>query len=98
MAATGSMDHTETPGLSARILNCLQTVLELEPIISRLELGFVLLTEFKVLKSFLKNMETMELDENDVTRIEVATEHFLQELRTPLSLLQTSRENCQTLQ
>ena len=92
------MDQVETPGLSARILNCLQTVLELEPVISRLELGFVLLAEFKVLKSFLKNMETMELDENDVTRIELATEHFLQELKTPLSQLQTSRENCQTLQ
>ena len=86
------MDQQKPQGLSARMLNCLQTILDLEPALCRLELGYVLLTEFKVLKEFLREMDNMALDEDDVMRIESATEHFLQEIRTPLSMLKTDNE------
>ncbi len=81
------MQREKNASLNMRILNCLQTILELEATLRRLELGGLLLSEFTVLKDFLKDVESIELDEADVARIENATEHFLQELKMPLSLI-----------
>lgn len=80
------MDQLKSSSFSARIVNCLQTILELEPMLRRIDTGHLLLSEFKVLKSFLNEMDSIELDEDDVARIEVATERFLQELKTPVEL------------
>ncbi len=77
------MEQTKSSSLAARIVNCLQTILELEPMLRRMDSGQVLLSEFKVLKAFLNDMDNIALDEDDVTRIENATECFLQELKTP---------------
>lgn len=74
--------------LHLRLRNCLQTILELEPDLQRMDMGEVLLKEFKLLKSFIKRLGDVEVDEQDVHRIETATESFLNELRTPLSLVQ----------
>lgn len=71
--------------LTARVSNCLQTILELEPDLERLRLGHILLREFNVLKSFLTRLEDVRIDENDVLRIEAATENFLRELKAPLA-------------
>lgn len=68
-----------------RITNCLQTILELEPELSRLELAGSLLDEFVYLKQFLERIDRVELSEDDVERIEKATENFLAELRVPFS-------------
>ena len=72
--------------LAARIMNCLQTILELEPMLRAVDSGSLLSPEFKMLKAFLRHLDAVSLDEDDVTRIETATERFLQELKTPVSL------------
>jgi hypothetical protein len=75
----------------ARISNCLQTILDLEPELERIELGKSLLEEFAVLKDFLLKIDTVELSESDVERVEVATANFLEELRLPLAKLRSGR-------
>ena len=67
-----------------RIASCLQTILELEPHLKRLEIGQALMDEFDVLKEFLEKIDTVDLDEEDVRRVEEATASFLEELRAPL--------------
>lgn len=81
------MDKYQPSTLAARITNCLQTILELEPVLHRIDAGHILLPEFGVLKAFLNDMDTTSLDEDDVTRIESATERFLKELKTPVTLV-----------
>lgn len=81
-------DATETRmNLHLRLKNCLQTILDLEPEIERLDLGHVLLKEYAQLKSFIDKLGQVNLEEEDVNRIEAATENFLEELKTPLSFL-----------
>lgn len=80
------MVHVESSVYCARIVNCLQTILDLEPILQRMESGHIILSEFKVIKSFLTGMDGVVLDEDDVARIESATERFLQELNLPATL------------
>ena len=75
----------------ARISNCLQTILELEPELEKIELGKSLLEEFSVLKDFLQKIDTVALNEDDVERVETATCNFLDELRAPLSKLRPGR-------
>lgn len=70
-----------------RITNCLKTILELEPELERLDLGSSLLSEFGVLKAFLEKIDDVDLNEEDVQRVERATASFLKELRGPLSIM-----------
>jgi len=84
--------------LSARIVNCLQTILELEPLLRSLDTGQLLLSEFKTLKAFLKEMDAIALDEDDVERIETATERFLQELKLPVTRSRDNTAKNMTLQ
>jgi hypothetical protein len=86
------MERLNSENLMCRISNCLQTILELEPELERLELGHVLLKEFGLLKSFLTKLDSIDLEEDDVVRIEHATANFLDELRVPLSLLDVADE------
>lgn len=79
MAENNAVSHM------VRISNCLQTILELEPELEKLELGHSLLDEFMVLKSFLEKIDRVEVNEDDVRRIEQATANFLQELKGPLA-------------
>ncbi|WP_428558785.1 MAG: hypothetical protein ACP59X_12625 [Solidesulfovibrio sp. DCME] len=71
--------------LSARIENCLHTILELEPDLERLQFGHYLLRDFNILKMFLSHVEDIDVKEQDVARIEAATENFLKELKEPLA-------------
>jgi hypothetical protein len=80
------MDNVKSSVFAARIMNCLQTILELEPLLRTIDSGHLLLSEFKVLRAFMDDMDSVALDEEDVSRIEMATERFLQELKTPVSL------------
>ena len=43
--------------LHMRLKNCLQTILELEPALERLELGHVLLKDYATLRSFIEKLE-----------------------------------------
>lgn len=83
---------------TARISNCLQTILELEPELERMELGKSLLAEFSVLKEFLQKIDSVVLSEEDVLRVETATSSFLEELRQPLSQARPGRLGAALLQ
>ncbi len=80
------MDSNATT-LQSRLLNCLETIIELERDLERLELGHVLLSEFSQLKTFMERIDQVTVDEEDVRRIEAATSNFLDELKVPLGLL-----------
>ena len=75
--------------LAARIENCLHTILELEPDLEQLQFGHYLLRDFNILKMFLSHVEEIEVQEQDVARIEAATENFLRELKEPLEQNET---------
>lgn len=82
----------------ARISNCLETILELEPELEKIEFGKSLLEEFGVLKDFLRRIDTVVLSDEDVDRVETATANFLEELRGPLSLSRSGRAGATRLQ
>jgi len=74
-------------------MNCLETIIELERDLERLELGHVLLSEFSQLKTFMERIDQVAVDEQDVRRIEAATSNFLDELKGPLGLMNDSLKN-----
>ncbi|THB63105.1 MAG: hypothetical protein D6E12_17720 [Desulfovibrio sp.] len=84
--------------LQLRLKNCLQTILELEPDLERLELGHVLLKEYEQLKTFIEKVGTVRLEEDDVQRIEKATATFLDELKAPLSLVSEAKARKRLMQ
>lgn len=81
------MTQLHTDNLQRRLRNCLQTILELEPDLKRLDLGHVLLKEYELLKGFIDKVGDVPLHEDDVLRIERATALFLEELKVPLAFL-----------
>lgn len=72
------------PRLHSRLRNCLQTILDLEPDLERLQITQVLSNEFTTLKDICERLETISIQEDDVQRIENATAHFLAELKGPM--------------
>ncbi|WP_147821630.1 hypothetical protein [Salidesulfovibrio onnuriiensis] len=92
------MAETDITNYMVRISNCLQTILDLEPELERLELGHSLLDEFVVLKSFLEKIDRVEVGEEDVRRIEQATANFLEELKGPLAGLDAEENGNRRLQ
>lgn len=84
--------------LQSRLMNCLETIIELERDLERLELGHVLLSEFAQLKDFLEKIDQVSVDEEDVRRIEAATSHFLEELRGPLGMLDDDEDQDKVVQ
>lgn len=82
----------------ARIANCLETILELESELEKIELGKSLLEEFGVLKDFLAKIDRVDLNEDDVERVEAATANFLDELREPLGQAAAGRNPAHRLQ
>ncbi|QJT08224.1 hypothetical protein [Oceanidesulfovibrio marinus] len=70
--------------LHERLKNCIQTILELEPDVERLELGHILRDEYSTLRDFLERVDSVHLEEGEVRRIEEATSSFLEELESPL--------------
>ncbi len=79
--------NSMSPVLQSRLLNCLETIIELERYLERLELGHVLLSEFGQLRDFMDKINQVDVSEEDVCRIEAATSHFLEELQGPLRIL-----------
>ena len=73
--------------LHSRLRNCLQTILDLEPDLERMQIARPLLAEFEMLKNIYNRVETILIQENDVRRIENATEHFLAEMKGPMKAL-----------
>jgi hypothetical protein len=80
--------------LQLRLLNCLQTILEMEEELGPTSLDMNLTHELRTLKAVIRRIDQLEVSEMDVSRVEQATAHFLQELSGPLGeLLQTKRSS-----
>ena len=73
--------------LQYRLMSCLETILDMERDLERIEVGHILLGEFTRIRLFLSMIDRIALEEEDVCRIEAATSNFLEELRAPLGLL-----------
>lgn len=71
----------EAVELKLRLQNCLQTILELKSDLDAMPFGMSFLPEFGSLETFLSKMGEFALNENDVRRIEAATDNFLSELK-----------------
>jgi ABC-type transporter Mla MlaB component len=82
------MDQDDSE-LQLRLLSCLETILELEGELERLEQGRSLLGEFSQLKSFVEKIDQVRVDEYDVKRIEQATANFLLEIKGILGMPST---------
>lgn len=67
--------------LQLRLKNCIQTILELEPDMRAGIWGRHFDEELSTLKEYLQRVDTMDLAEDDVQRLESATAVFLSELR-----------------
>ncbi|MCA1743621.1 MAG: hypothetical protein ABR542_02655 [Desulfonatronovibrio sp.] len=83
--------QTEPGILQARLKNCLITIVELEPVLTKLTIHSELLQEFKHLRSVISKVSELELSMEEVSRIESATSMFLNELDIPLSYLKIKR-------
>ncbi len=70
--------------LQLRLRNCLQTIIELEPRMERLPVYVHFQDDIQVLKNCLTEIDHMQLNEDEVLRLEKATTTFLQELWLPL--------------
>ncbi|SME95917.1 hypothetical protein [Desulfovibrio gilichinskyi] len=92
------MNHTERNNLIIRLNNCLETILELEQDLEKLDLNRNFLEELEVLKEFMQKVEKVQINEDDVQRIETATGSFLKELRHPLRQLDSSKKLFMRLQ
>lgn len=66
----------------ARLLNCLQTILDMESQLRSLREAGSLVGELTSLRSLMRDLklEQVRLEETDIQRIEMATMIFLQEL------------------
>lgn len=78
--------------LHSRLRNCLQTILELNDGFSSPVLVHAFMQELDLIRNFLLRLDAVELQEEDVLRIEKATEVFLNELRGLFATGSTERE------
>lgn len=67
--------------LHLRLRSCIQTVLEIHEILDPAEVMPDLAERFADLKEVLLHLEALAITEADVTRVELATNHLLKELK-----------------
>lgn len=79
--------------LQARLKNCLQTIVELEPALNRLNIHSELLNEFSQLKNIISKVSQLDISLEEVTRIENATMLLLKELDIPFLTLRLNRSS-----
>ncbi len=84
----------------ARLLNCLQTILDMESQLRSLREAGSVVGELSSLRSLMQDLklEQVQLDEADIQRIELATMVFLQELETHFQHVQTKSFYSELLQ
>lgn len=73
--------------LQNRLKSCLQTILELEPVLDQLTVRHHMESELAKLKVFMQRVEHMDLTEECVEHIEEATMAFLEGVRLPIMSL-----------
>lgn len=71
----------EIKELKLRLQNCLQTILELKEDLDSIPFGESFLPELGSLAVFLENLVHIQVSEEEVRRVELATGRFLSELR-----------------
>ncbi len=86
------MNGQQRQNLRFRLNNCLETILELEQELEKLDLSRNFVAELEVLKGFMSKMEKIQVSEDEVERIESATGNFLQELKLPLAQAESNRK------
>ena len=74
------MHMRDNLSLHSRLRNCLQTILELKEEMDGFSFGLVFFDEISMIRKFLGQLDDMDLCEDDVRRIEGATELLLREL------------------
>ena len=79
--------------LHLRLRNCIQTILELEPGIKNSDLQ-IFDSDFLSLREFLSHIDQIQVREEEVSRLEDATAHFLREIGRGVSWA----ANCNLLQ
>ena len=84
------MNGNDRQNLVYRLNNCLETILEMEQELEKLDLNNRFIEELEVLKGFMSKMEKIRVSEAEVERIESATDNFLLELRVPLGQVDSS--------
>ncbi|WP_462324043.1 hypothetical protein [Desulfoplanes sp.] len=78
-------------------MNCLQTILDLEYVLDRIDPDGMLVDDFNELKDLVAHAAEWDLEETLVNRIEQATASFLHELDLPMALT-ASQGTTRTLQ
>ncbi|MFW5498533.1 MULTISPECIES: hypothetical protein [unclassified Maridesulfovibrio] len=86
------MNGNDRHNLVLRLNNCLETILEMEQELEKLDLNSRFVEELAVLKGFMSKMEKIMVSEAEVERIESATDNFLNELRVPLGQVESPRK------
>ncbi len=81
-----------------RLKNCLQTILELEPELERLQLPSTFRGEMETLRRHLDRIQHIEFQEEDLKRLETATAKFLEELRLPFARMDAAPAKSRVLQ
>lgn len=84
--------HIESTLLQHRLKHCLLTIVELEPVLSKIAMHSEIITEFQHLRTVISNVSEMSLCQEEVDRIEAATNLFLSELEIPLSYLEVEKD------
>lgn len=69
------------PRLHLRLRSCLQAIIDFEPVLQSIHAAESLLVELSVLKDIYGRLETLLIQEEDVSRIEEATASFFKELK-----------------
>lgn len=84
--------------LHIRLQSCLQTILDMEEELENCELAESLSKEFRILRGFMDSIAEMELAEQDVERIEIATANFLKNIHLPFQTLHGDSILCKRMQ
>ncbi|NDV27240.1 hypothetical protein [Desulfovibrio sp. JC010] len=92
------MNGNDRHNLVLRLNNCLETIIEMEQELEKLDLNSRFVEELEVLKGFMSKMEKIRVSEAEVERIETATDNFLLELRVPLGQVESPRKMFTRLQ
>lgn len=74
-----------TQTLRLRLQNCLQTILDIRDSLDSIPFGFSFVPELGSLEQLLAKLDEVPLSEAEVRRIELATDHFLYELKQLVS-------------
>ena len=77
--------------LQIRLKNCIQTIIEIEDALDESDRKNVFLSEMSYLKHILMRIDRLDVLEDDVERLEIATAKFLKELQISHAHIKNNR-------